>query len=84
VAIVALANAYLNPLQAQSALQYVQAYRPGVFIPAHHDAPYNDLWRATEPIFQVMKDDNPNLMTVSRGYREPVCFNTARRAGSAP
>ena len=81
VAIVAQANAYLNTRQAEKALEYVDAYRPGVFIPAHHDAPYNDLWRSTEPIFQVMKDENPNLMTVSRGYREPVCFNTARRGG---
>jgi hypothetical protein len=23
-----------------------------------------------------MKDENPNLVTVSREYREPVCFNT--------
>lgn len=81
VAIVALANAYLNPLQAQQALDYVHAYRPGVFLPAHHDAPYNDLWRSTEPIFQAMKDDTPSLITISKGYREPVCFNTARPKG---
>jgi len=29
-----------------------------------------------EPVFQVLKDENPELITVSRGYREPVCFNT--------
>ena len=29
-----------------------------------------------EPLFQALKDDNPNLVTVSRGYREPVCFHT--------
>ena len=82
VAIVAMANAYLNTLQAQKAMEYVRAYRPGVFMPAHHDAPYNDLWRTTEPVFQVMKDENPNLITVSKGYREPVCFNTGSSAGS--
>jgi len=25
---------------------------------------------------RALKDDNANLVTVSRGYREPVCFNT--------
>lgn len=47
-----------------------------VYIPNHHDASFNNLWRATEPLFQAMKDENPNLITVSKGYREPVCFNT--------
>jgi hypothetical protein len=54
-------------------------YRPDVFMPAHHDAAISGhapLWRATEPVFQALKDANPNIVTVSRGYREPVCFNT--------
>ncbi len=82
VAIVASANTYVNTLAAEKALEYARTYRPGVFMPAHHDAPYNDLWRSTEPMFQVMKDDNPNLITISKGYREPVCFQTARSAGA--
>ena len=81
LAIVALANAYLNTVAAEKAMEYVHAFKPAVFMPAHHDAPYNDLWRSTEPIFQVMKDENPNLVTVSRGYREPVCFKTGGSAG---
>ena len=28
------------------------------------------------PVFQALKDENPELVTMSRGYREPVCFNT--------
>jgi L-ascorbate metabolism protein UlaG (beta-lactamase superfamily) len=82
VAIVASANTYVNTLAAQKALEYARAYRPGVFMPAHHDAPYNDLWRSTEPMFQVMKDDNPSLITISKGYREPVCFRTGSTAGA--
>jgi hypothetical protein len=47
-------------------------------------APANDagfsghtpLWRATEPVFQAIKDARPDIVTVSRGYREPVCFDT--------
>jgi len=48
-------------------------------VPAHHDAAlsgHTPLWRATEPVFQALKDANPNLVTVSREYREPVCFDT--------
>jgi len=47
-----------------------------VYIPGHHDAPLNGLWRATEPLFQAIKDENPNIITVSRAYREPICFDT--------
>jgi len=32
--------------------------------------------RSTEPVFPGVKDENPDLVTMSRGYREPVCFNT--------
>ena len=46
-------------------------------MPAHHDAPYNGLWRATEPIFQAIKTENPNIVTISKGYREPTCFVTS-------
>jgi hypothetical protein len=49
-------------------------------MPAHHDAGdtvgHDGLWRSTEPVFQALKDENANLVTVSRGYREPTCFNT--------
>ncbi len=76
VALVALAAAYLNTLTERTALEHARAYKPRVFMPAHHDAPYTDLWRATEPVFQSIKDDNPAILTMSRGYREPVCFNT--------
>jgi L-ascorbate metabolism protein UlaG (beta-lactamase superfamily) len=79
LALVAVAADYLGPLTARQALEHTRLYKPDVFMPAHHDAPLTgrrSLWRATEPLFQALKDDNPNLVTVSRGYREPVCFNT--------
>lgn len=78
LAIVALANTYVNTLAAEKAREYVRTYKPGVYMPAHHDAPYNDLWRSTEPIFQVLKDEDPSLITISKGYREPVCFSVTR------
>jgi L-ascorbate metabolism protein UlaG (beta-lactamase superfamily) len=76
LALVAVSAAYLNGLTSEQALEHMRTYRPDVYIPAHHDGSNNNLWRATEPLFQAMKDANPDLITVSKGYREPVCFRT--------
>jgi len=79
LALVAVAAEYLAPLTTRQGLEHMRLYKPEIYMPAHHDAPIGgrrSLWRATEPLFQALKDDNPNLVTVSRGYREPVCFNT--------
>ena len=76
VALVAVSASFLHTLTAQRALEHMRAYKPDVYIPSHHDAPFNGLWRATEPLFQALKDENPNIITVSRSYREPICFDT--------
>ena len=74
--LVAVAASYLNTLNAEQALEHMRTYRPDVYMPGHHDAARNDLWRATEPLFQAVKDEFPNIVTVSKNYREPTCFNT--------
>jgi L-ascorbate metabolism protein UlaG (beta-lactamase superfamily) len=79
LAIVALSADILNVPTEQQALENAGIYKPDVFMPAHHDGAlrgHMPLWRATEPVFQALKDNDPNLVTVSRGYREPTCFNT--------
>ena len=80
LAIIAFRASYLPALVAPQALEYMRTYKPDVMMPAHHDAGpiqgHDGVWRSTEPVFQVLKDENPDLITVSRGYREPVCFNT--------
>ena len=80
LAIIAFRASYLPALVAPQALEFSRTYKPDVVMPAHHDAGpvqgHDGIWRSTEPIFQVLKDENPELITVSRGYREPVCFNT--------
>lgn len=80
LAIIAFRASYLPALVAPQALEYMRTYRPDVMMPAHHDAGpvqgHDGVWRSTEPVFQALKDENPGLITVSRGYREPVCFNT--------
>jgi L-ascorbate metabolism protein UlaG (beta-lactamase superfamily) len=75
----AVSASVLPALTAQQGLEYLRTYHPDVYIPAHHDGSINELWRATEPIFQAMKDESPKLITVSRGYREPSCFDTTKR-----
>jgi L-ascorbate metabolism protein UlaG (beta-lactamase superfamily) len=87
VALVATYAAYLNTETAKRALDFAEAYHPDVFFPAHHDAPLNGLWRTTEPMFQALHDAYPNMITISKGYRQPTCFNTAdniqhRQSGS--
>jgi hypothetical protein len=57
-------------------MEYAQTYKPVVFMPAHHDAAISGLWRPTEPIFQALKDEYPDTRTISKGYREPSCFDT--------
>jgi L-ascorbate metabolism protein UlaG (beta-lactamase superfamily) len=79
LALVGLSADILNIPTEQQALEHVRLYKPDVFMPAHHDGAlqgHMPLWRATEPVFQALKDADPGLVTVSRGYREPVCFNT--------
>src|SRR5262249_20820275 len=76
VGLIAVSAAYLNTVTVAQALEHVRTYKPDVYMPAHHDAPFNNLWRPTEPLFQAVKDENPRIVTVSKGYREPTCFNT--------
>ena len=51
-----------------------------LILKARHDGSINELWRATEPIFQTLKDENPKLLTISKVYREPSCFDTTKRS----
>jgi L-ascorbate metabolism protein UlaG (beta-lactamase superfamily) len=79
LALVAVSAEYLNSSTVSQALEHMRTYKPDIYMPAHHDAPFTGragLWRSTEPLFQAMKDENPALITVSKQYREPVCFNT--------
>jgi L-ascorbate metabolism protein UlaG (beta-lactamase superfamily) len=80
IAIIAFRAAYLPSFTIPQAMDYLRTYRPDVVLPAHHDAGlvqgHDGLWRSTEPVFQALKEESPELFTLSLGYREPVCFNT--------
>jgi hypothetical protein len=88
LAIAALRADYLPALTIKQAMEYLRVYKPDVMMPAHHDAAltagHNALWRSTEPVFQALKDEDPALVTVSREYREPVCFDTEFNIQRAP
>lgn len=81
VALAAVAADILDSLTSRRALEYLRTYKPDVYIPAHHDAPRNGMWRSTEPIFQALKEEDPKLITISKQYREPVCFDTENQRG---
>jgi hypothetical protein len=76
VALAAVAADVLDSLTSRRALEYLRTYKPTVYIPAHHDAARNGMWRPTEPIFQALKEEDPKLITISKQYREPMCFDT--------
>jgi len=76
VALVAVSASFIQQLTVAQALEHARTYKPDVYIPSHHDGSFNTLWRSTEPLFQALKDENPAIVTVSRGYREPICFDT--------
>jgi len=82
IALAAVAASVLPALTSRQALEYMRTYKPDVYIPAHHDGSINELWRATEPLFQALKDENPKIVTLSKVYREPSCFDTTRRTAS--
>jgi len=66
-------------LQAAVLLPMVRLYHPKVFLPSHHDERVGQLIdRATDPMFQAIKDEMPDIITISRQYREPVCIDTRR------
>lgn len=76
LALVAVSSAFLNDETATRAVEHVDVYRPSIYWPAHNDAGRRGLWRATEPLFQAVKDKYPNIVGVTRTYRAPACFDT--------
>jgi L-ascorbate metabolism protein UlaG (beta-lactamase superfamily) len=55
----------------------IETYRPSVYFPAHHEEEVGgNVDRATEPLFQAIKDKYPGTFTISKEFREPTCFDT--------
>jgi L-ascorbate metabolism protein UlaG (beta-lactamase superfamily) len=72
VALVAVSASFLHTLTAQRALEHMRAYKPDVYIPGHHDASFNGLWRESDgaalPCAQGRESEyHYGLTRVSRG-----------------
>jgi L-ascorbate metabolism protein UlaG (beta-lactamase superfamily) len=73
----AVAADVIAEAQAMILLPMLQTYRPAVYIPGHHEEEIGGKPdRATEPLFQYAKNAFPDLITVSKEFREPTCFDT--------
>ncbi len=65
--------------QAMILLPMLETYRPAVYFPGHHEEEIGGKAdRATEPLFQYAKNEFPDLMTISKTFREPTCFDTRK------
>ncbi|HZZ95260.1 MAG TPA: hypothetical protein VFE23_22060 [Usitatibacter sp.] len=65
--------------QATILLPMLETYRPAVYIPGHHEEEVGGkVDRATEPLFQYAKNEFPGMITISKGFKEPVCFDTQK------
>ncbi len=65
--------------QAMILLPMLDTYRPTVYIPGHHEEEIGGkVDRATEPLFQYAKNRYPDLLTISKTFREPTCFDTRK------
>ena len=82
--LVAVAADGLQTLTTKRALEHLGTYKPRIWIPAHHDADSNGMWRPIEPVFQALKEQDPSLITYSRQYREPVCIDTRNNLQRQP
>lgn len=55
----------------------IDIYKPAIYFPAHHEEEVGgNIDRATEPMFQYIKNKYPDTLTISKEFREPTCFDT--------
>lgn len=65
--------------QAKILLPMLETYRPAVYIPGHHEEEVGGkVDRATEPLFQYAKNEFPGMITISKEFKEPTCFDTQK------
>jgi L-ascorbate metabolism protein UlaG (beta-lactamase superfamily) len=77
VLIGAIAGNSIAESNASILMPMIELYRPAVYFPAHHEEEVDrNVDRATEPIFQAIKNEFPGTVTVSKEFREPTCFDT--------
>ena len=77
VLIGAIAANSIAEANAAILMPMIDTYRPAVYFPAHHEEEVgSNVDRATEPMFQYIKNKYPDTLTISKEFREPTCFDT--------
>jgi L-ascorbate metabolism protein UlaG (beta-lactamase superfamily) len=80
VAIVAYQGQYLAKRQVATTLPHVKLFRPGLYLPAHHDElPGLFLDIGIEPLLTAIRDEIPETRAIATLYRAPICLSA--RAG---
>ena len=58
--------------------QHVAMFKPKLYLPTHHDSIWGSwLDSGIEPLFQKIRDEQPETGYLSPLYRSPVCINTS-------
>ena len=76
VAIVAYQGQYLAERQVATTLPLVKLFRPGLYLPAHHDelaGLFLDI--GVEPLLMALREELPATRTMTPLYRSPVCLS---------
>jgi L-ascorbate metabolism protein UlaG (beta-lactamase superfamily) len=77
VLIGAIAANVVAEANAAVLMPMIDTYKPAVYFPAHHEEEVGgNIDRATEPMFQNIKNKYPDTLTISKEFREPTCFDT--------
>jgi len=73
-------TSYVPQAQIPLTLPLVQLYKPGVWMPTHHDDTGGSrLDTPIEPMMLALRDAMPETRAISPLYRTPVCFDTQTR-----
>jgi L-ascorbate metabolism protein UlaG (beta-lactamase superfamily) len=83
IAIVAYQGHPVSQVQVPVTLELVKLFRPGIFLPAHHDQIFGtfvDL--GVEPLFEAIQDALPGTRTIAPLHRRPMCFDISRNAAN--
>lgn len=76
VAIIAYQGHAVAESQISVTVPLVQLYKPGIYLPTHHDTIAGSfIDQATEPLFMAIRDVLPDTRAVSPLYRTPVAID---------
>jgi L-ascorbate metabolism protein UlaG (beta-lactamase superfamily) len=79
VAVVAYTT-YVPQIQIPNTLALVKLFHPDVYMPTHHDDTGGGrLDTPTYPMFMAIRDEMPEVQSISPLYRTPVCLDTKSR-----